>query len=98
MTQPTLWARTSDPDTSHAAAEALNVPRRCAEVLNALHRIGAPATAWDVTQWLGERGVRTQQSSVVRRLADLEEMGRVCRTEERRMGGFGRMLIVWELS
>jgi hypothetical protein len=97
MTQPTLWARTSDPDTSHAAAEAVNVPRRCAEVLNAMRRIGAPATAWDVTSWLAERGVRTQQSSVVRRLADLEGFGKVARTEERRMGGFGRMLIVWSL-
>lgn len=98
MTQLTLdsaLARTSDPDTSHAAA-AMQTPERRARgqwlALDALARRG-PLTDFelaDITGW--------QQTSIGRRRKQLVDRGLVVQTEARRRTPSGATAAVWRIT
>lgn len=94
-------ARDTDPWTSHAAAEQVNVNARCREVLAAIYamRLSHPTfTDGELADFLnGERSV------LARRRKDLCEQGLVEPVwrdgeYETRMGRRGRHEAVWRLS
>lgn len=93
LTLDTGRARRGDAPTAVAAAAAVDVPRRCAEVLEVLD---APTTAAELADTLQRRGHRwAQVGTVSRRLLDLERRNLARRCGEV-VGPFGRMVLVYE--
>lgn len=87
-------ARRDDAPTSAAAAAAVDVPARCAEVLAVLRRLGR-ATAYDIAVDLILSGVGAQTNAVSRRLLDLERRN-LARRSGVAPGGFGREVTAYE--
>lgn len=87
-----LDVRPSDPETSHAAAKATNRSRGQALALTALAQHG-PSTDFELAEHTG-----LQQTSVGKRRLDLQRLGLVDATDDRRPTPSGALAIVWTLS
>lgn len=93
--------RTSDPDTSHAAARALDPVRRVSILTRILDALSVrPMTQFEVAR---ATGLRPEQ--VHKRLSDLSRSDvangvwpMIRDTGTRRVGDCGRLCIVWELA
>lgn len=102
MSQATLFdhARHDDPQTSHDAAAAVDLPARCAQVLGALRYVYPAyrgATCSELQHRLAVTGTHMDNGWIARRLCDLEKSGHVVRTEATRPGSTGRKQTVWIL-
>jgi DNA-binding MarR family transcriptional regulator len=84
--------RTTDPDTSAAAAKRVHASRLMAIVVDELRRSG-PLT----TEEISDR-VREPLQSITPRMAPLVAKGLVYRTTDRRAGASRRARIVWSLT
>lgn len=100
MTQLDLHARAGDPVTSKQAAAAVNLNKRCAEVLAALSRYQLDAfTDSDLAQLTSE-----DRNIVARRRKDLVDIGLVAPafgadgTQDRVPGPRGRWELLWMLT
>lgn len=82
-------ARSSDPDTSHAAAHAVHTEAMTAAVLAVVERRG-PSTVDEVATELG-----IDRERLSKRMSDLKNLGQVVDTGSRRVGRAGRWQIVW---
>lgn len=101
-TPPDPKARTSDPDTSKAAALGDNFGPLCQRVLRTLaecERTDAwrtGTTAAELRHRLAYDSARTPETnSVMRRLTTLARMGFIYDTGERRDGGAGQPQMAW---
>lgn len=100
MIDQTAHARTSDPDTSHAAADSItDITARQNAVLQVMHNAAAPLTDPQLAELYDETGglPPQSQSGLRTRRAELVRLGRV-----RDSGGHmplpsGRHAIAWEL-
>lgn len=72
-----LPVRSSDPETSRAAARELPLRARQQECVDALRWIGVSATADDVKRCLAEHGMDRERNECASRLSELEQLGRV---------------------
>lgn len=104
IVQPPLFdvpagsVRRSDPQTSHAAAAAVDVSARCGEVLTALSAHPDGAIPWELVLTMRGQGVDMDQNCVARRLDDLEAMNLVHRTGSTRPGRSNRQQTEWTTS
>lgn len=87
------YARRSDPDTSHEAAESVKLSQLEAVVLEALKQFQNGATASELCAHL-----EMEWQSVSPRLAPLCRKGYAFDTTERRPGPSGRKQIVWKAT
>jgi predicted transcriptional regulator len=85
-------ARRADPDTSHQAAEQV-AEFACAHYSLIWAALRAPFTIYELAERTGLTHVQC-----ARRLPEMEALGHVVVTEERRPGPSGRMCRVWERS
>jgi DNA-binding MarR family transcriptional regulator len=84
-------ARSTDPETSHAAAASVDCPPLDRKLHDGLKLLGSyGATSEELADQLNLRLV-----SVSPRLRPMERRGLVRETEERRPGASGRLQIVW---
>lgn len=91
--QLTLFdVRPSDPETSHAAAKKANHGRGQTLALRALAEHG-PSTDFELAEHTG-----LQQTSIGKRRLDLQRLGHVRATEDRRPSPTGSGAIVWALT
>lgn len=94
-------ARNTDPSTSHRAATAVDINRKCREVLGVLwsHRFSSPCfTDGDLASWCQD-----DRNIVARRRGDLQAMGLVepvydAGEHAERLDGRGRMAKLWTIS
>lgn len=87
---PDAWARASDPETAHRAAESTHAERLSAIVLRALRERG-PATSEEVAEYTGEPLV-----CVSPRFRPLERRGMVEEWGKRRNRS-GKLAIAWRI-
>ena len=89
--EATRLARTTDPDTSHLAAQTASVrgPNQRIKVWDALNFLGE-ATDFELSEYLG-----ILRSSAGKRRQELTELGLVEPTDFRRPTDTGAMSIVW---
>ena len=99
LTLDTGRARRGDPSTAVLAGAAVDVPRRCAQVLAVLKRETPFAlTAADVSRELCSEGEWWAEKNVVsRRLLDLERRALAVRVGER-VGNQGRLVTEWRAA
>jgi DNA-binding transcriptional ArsR family regulator len=100
MTQLSMLYRLTGRDTAVEAGESVRaaLPQMQAEVLATLARWHVGATAYEIMCELNRNGRGRQQSSVARRLTDLERAGLVADTGTTRSGSSNRLLIVWAVA
>lgn len=112
MTQDSLFdlplsplpVRSTDPETSKAAAKQLDVRERQAEVLVAMRLLVTSCTPTDIQRVLRERGMHRERNEVASRLAELgnpdkwaDGMARV-RKVGVKDGPRGRKVATWALT
>ena len=92
--EPSRLARATDPDTSHAAAQAASVkgPNQRIIVWNTLNRL-REATDYEIALAMG-----ILRSSAGKRRQELVELGLVEATDKRRLTDTGSTAIVWRVS
>lgn len=90
----TRLVRTTDPDTSHLAAAAASKrgPSQRRKVWEALQRLGT-ATDFELAQATG-----ILRSSAAKRRQELQTLGHVIETPQRRKTDTGTLAIVWRCS
>jgi len=89
--------RSTDPETSRAAAPSVDVNVRESEVLDALRWLGVAATTHQIQDVLARFSMKRDRNCIARRLTSLEGKGKVRRAGVRK-GGFGRQVISWALT
>lgn len=91
-----LGARTTDPETSHAAA-LMSTTQKAGDqraVLSAHYRVrGDGLTDFELAAYLGR-----QQTSVGKRRGELRDLGLIEQTELRRPAPSGKSAIVWRIT
>lgn len=92
MSDDIAFARTTDPDTAHAAAWSVNVTALEQRVILVLRNIGYQGT----TEEISEASAMPLQS-VTPRMRPMVAKGIVRDTGLRKAGNTGRNRIVWEL-
>ena len=92
--EPSRLARTTDPDTSHLAAESASVrgPNQRLKVWEAIKHLGE-ATDYEISAFL-----QILRSSAGKRRQELTELGLVESTGKRRVTDTGSAAIVWRPS
>jgi hypothetical protein len=91
-----LPARTSDPETSRAAARELPLRARQQECVDALRWLCVSATADDVKRCLAEHGMVRERNECASRLSELERLGRVRKVGVRK-NHRGKNVATWRL-
>lgn len=91
---PTRLVRTTDPDTSHTAATNASKrgPSQRRRIWEALQRLGE-ATDYELAV-----ATNTLRSSASKRRQELQQLGHVVDTGQRRATDTGTMAIVWSCS
>ena len=92
-----LPARSSDPETSRAAARELPLRARQQECIDALRWLGVSATADDVKRCLAEHGFQRERNECSSRLSELERLGRVRKIGVRK-NHRGKSVATWGLT
>ncbi len=94
-TNPRHLARSTDPMTSHKAAQAAQkfAPRQHARIQEALEMIGQPAGAHEIAEISG-----LTQVQVCKRLPEMQRAGLVAPTGEIRPTGWGGSERLWRLA
>jgi hypothetical protein len=92
-----LPVRSSDPETSKAAARDLPLRARHQEVVDALRLRACSATADEVRQTLREYGFDRERGEVASRLSELERLG-IARKVGVRKNHKNRSVATWVLS
>ncbi len=86
--------RNDDPDTAHEAFHSLDVKGRQRFLLDAIEKHFPGGFICSELAWK----VGLERDSVSPRLPEMEERGRIQRTERRRKWRSNRKQIVWELT
>jgi hypothetical protein len=92
-----LPVRSTDPETSRAAAQALPLSNRRAEVLIALRHMIVSASACDIAAFLVAEGFDRQANEVASRLNELHKAGLVQRVGVKD-GRRGKRVGTWVLT
>ena len=90
-------ARSTDPETSHEAAEYMRDKTNTMEalVLDALRNLGGKGTAYEVEVWVQIENPAIDSNTITPRFKPLERMGKIERTEDRGPGRGKSTQIVW---
>jgi hypothetical protein len=91
---PIRLARTTDPDTSHKAAEnaSRRGPSQRKRIWEALQRLG------DATDYELSIAAGILRSSAAKRRQELQDLGHVMPTTDRRRTDTGSLAVVWRCS
>lgn len=99
---PFASGRSTDPITSHQAAESLStdvLAKRCRQALLAMAHMGGTAIAGDIANWWEtETGKRQERGPWSRRCTDLRDRELIEDSGERRESESGRPCIVWRIT
>ena len=90
-------ARTTDPETSHAAAASVKVRESQKTVLTLLKQVG-PATDDELLEVAIRQQLPITPSGLRTRRCELVQMGLAMDTGERKRKQTGRMAIVWSAA
>lgn len=96
MIEPTIWARRTDPETSHEAAASVDPDKRTAIQENILRILRTYGPTSDVGIWHYDPLHLGSPSGARTRRAELVAMGLVKDSGVRVVGPSGRKMIVWQ--
>lgn len=88
--------RDSDPATSRAAAESVNINAREQEIVDALRFLVVASSAYEIQQALNNRGIARDKNCVSRRLTSLVRKG-VVSNQGVKPGPYGRDVTAYRL-